>query len=550
MSASPLASVARFPRVAFEARRPVPAAEPLRTDVAGAIVRCPRGPVAAGSTQEREDAPVRLEGWREFQRIFLFEAGDALNVLAGSPLSPWAVKGYFENGGQVLWVVRVARSVRVAAATLPLKDAEGLVGSWPDGGPQVLARVLRASATSPGVWANGLGVHLRLRRGGTPAGRDLADIRVTWRGQVIEHLVALDPLRLVEGVARLSAFIRLSVVDPAKISGKSTRREIQPWDEPWDESLYALRGGADDLPSFVEYERAARALVQEPEPAILFSPDAWSDLDPMDVRRFYRGWASRATTHMDRIVLVDPPCAASGEALHETVESLRMAPADEAADPRYPSAMALYYPRLLVPDTTGSTLRRTRAVPPSGHVAGVISRLDREHGAYYTPANAEVIGAVDLDREYDDAERVVLNEAGLNALRCARGRGVEVWGGRTLHRDSHRRFLAHRRLIHRLVRALRRVAEPLVFDSNTPVLRFALVRAITSVLLEAFFGGALKGSRPEEAFQVVCDHTTNPLDAYDTGHCVAEVSLAPAAPMEFIRIIVSLSQDGGLEVLE
>jgi len=190
------------------------------------------------------------------------------------------------------------------------------------------------------------------------------------------------------------------------------------------------------------------------------------------------------------------------------------------------------------------------AHPPSGHVAGLISRLDRERGAHHTPANAPLTGAVDLVLDFDNAERAILTQSGLNTLRCTRGRGVEVWGGRTLDLDPSRRFLAHRRLLHLLVRAMRAAAEPLVFDSNTPMLRLTFVRALTSVLLEAFRAGALKGTRPEEAFRVACDDATNPPDAYETGHCVAEVDVAPVAPMEFIHLVITLSQDGSLQVLE
>ena len=119
---------------------------------------------------------------------------------------------------------------------------------------------------------------------------------------------------------------------------------------------------------------------------------------------------------------------------------------------------------------------------------------------------------------------------------------MQVWGGRTLERrDPAGRFVAHRRLIHRLVRAIRRVAEPLVFENNGPELWLALTRAVTTVLLEAFRAGALKGARPEEAFRVHCDDQTNPPEERDLGRCVCEIEVAPAVPMEFITLRVALS---------
>jgi len=89
-----------------------------------------------------------------------------------------------------------------------------------------------------------------------------------------------------------------------------------------------------------------------------------------------------------------------------------------------------------------------------------------------------------------------------------------------------------------------------VFETNGPVLWFAFVRAITAVLLAAWRAGSLAGSRPEEAFEVVCDDTTNPPEEIEAGRCVCTIAFAPAIPMEFILIRVALSRDGALEVLQ
>jgi phage tail sheath protein FI len=110
-------------------------------------------------------------------------------------------------------------------------------------------------------------------------------------------------------------------------------------------------------------------------------------------------------------------------------------------------------------------------------------------------------------------------------------------------------YLAHRRLIHRLVRAIRTIAEPLVFEGNTPELRFSVYRAVYGVLLRFWREGAFKGSRPEEAFKVVCDDSNNPPPEGDDGRLWCEVQIAPAAPMEFITLRVALGEEGRLEVL-
>jgi uncharacterized protein len=208
------------------------------------------------------------------------------------------------------------------------------------------------------------------------------------------------------------------------------------------------------------------------------------------------------------------------------------------------STAAVYHPALRTPNG-----RDLLTVPASGHVLGVIARLDGERGAHHTPANAVILEAVDLAVEFPEPQLVRLFEAGVDLIRCTRGRGLLVWGGRTLSDDPRTMFIAHRRLVHLLVRAIRRVASPLVFDLNSPELRLTLVRALTSVLLSAFRAGALAGARPEQAFRVVCDDTNNPPEQ-DPGQVVCEIDVAPAVPMEFIKLRLVLGQDRDLEVIE
>ena len=77
--------------------------------------------------------------------------------------------------------------------------------------------------------------------------------------------------------------------------------------------------------------------------------------------------------------------------------------------------------KLLVPDPLGGTTAPLRSLPPSGHVAGVISRLDRERGAYWTPANAVLEEVVDLDPALTGPEQAAVFGGAMNLLRCAPG---------------------------------------------------------------------------------------------------------------------------------
>jgi hypothetical protein len=410
----------------------------------------------------------------------------------------------------------------------------------------------RIMATSPGPWANATTVHIRFRRRGR-AGAPELDLVVNVPGEEPEYLAGVDPRRVVEAVAEASAFVRLEPVGPepavpAVVASPSHLR----WTPP------ALRIGdpppAPPPPGELKqaYLEALTALGDQAEVALVAMPDLYRDLPPApgvddgpseDVLR--RAMRQAEELH-DRMVLVTAPPGRTDPS--DLVRWAQALAADDAPDAR--RAAAVYHPAVRVFDRLGGADSPPRSVPASGHVAGVISRLDRQRGAHHTPANAPAYEAVDVDAGFDAAAQGRMIDAGVNLVRCTPSRGLQVWGGRTLHGDSPHRFVAHRRLIHRLVRAARRVAEPLVFDTNGPEVWLAIARAMTTVLLEAFRAGALKGSKPDEAFRVRCDARTNPPEQRDLGRVVCEIDVAPAAPMEFIVLRIALGADGALEVFE
>lgn len=286
----------------------------------------------------------------------------------------------------------------------------------------------------------------------------------------------------------------------------------------------------------------------------LYDPGLYEDpLSSEEQEEVLRALIEQAEQLHDRLVLVDvrTDVENSDDAIKEANEAIQwIGRLRGQGDDTMMRAAAVYHPRVWVPDPLGGVARPFRSVPPSGHVAGVISRLDRQRGAHHTPANAPLFETVDVTRTFGNAEQVRFHDEGINLLRCFPGRGILVWGGRTLDREQTGRFIAHRRLIHRLVRAIRRVAEPLVFDINGPELWLAFVRAITTVLLEAWRAGALKGNRPDEAFQVRCNEKINPPEEQDLGRVICEIELAPAVPMEFILLRIALGSEGLLEVFE
>jgi phage tail sheath protein FI len=504
---------------------------PLRTDVAGFLGATRRGPIGT---------PVRVESLNGYRDLF----GD----LDAAAATSYAVRGYYDNGGDLAWVTRVAGAGTPATAGW---SVAGLAG--------FSAAAYQVVATSPGTWAEGGQVTISYRSASL-TGSPEVDVRVVIPGETVEvfsripadqiaerladsHLIRIVPVLGSNGAAAAPASPAPASPAPASPAPASPARRAKV-------SELLLSGGTDVPPDVNDYQAAVVALADQPEVAIVAAPDLGLHLPADDDRRaVMAALLSTAASRLDRLVLLDVPPGPSGHTLAPQ-DALAWAAAMLPGDPVQRRAAAVYYPGLMVLDPLGGLTAPLRALPPSGHVAGVISRLDRERGAYVTPANVVLEEAVDLDPPLTEPEQEAVFGAALNLLRCAPGRGLQVWGGRTLDvTPSHISYVAHRRLLHRLVRAIHQVADPLVFDVNGPELRLSLVRGVTSVLLAAFRAGALAGTRPQDGFQVVCDATNNPPGA-DPGQVVCDIAVAPAAPMEFIHLRLLVGQQSQAEVTE
>ena len=249
---------------------------------------------------------------------------------------------------------------------------------------------------------------------------------------------------------------------------------------------------------------------------------------PCDVEDLLAALLDASADARDRLVLVDIPApnVAASSAVG-WIDALR-----SPHDPTRRRSAAAYHPALRVPDPLGGAANPVRTLPASGHVAGVISRLDRERGAHYTPANAPLLrrgrrrAACSTSRS-SGAERrrrqprcAAPPEAGSRCgelerstsitygpLRCAPPADPSAGA-----RDPPRRRAAR------------------VRDQRAGVPADARARRSPACCSRPSARGALKGARPEEGFRVRCDESNNPPEEQDVGRVVCEIEIAPAVP--------------------
>jgi phage tail sheath protein FI len=202
---------------------------------------------------------------------------------------------------------------------------------------------------------------------------------------------------------------------------------------------------------------------------------------------------------------------------------------------------AIYFPRVVVFDpVSGGPL----AVHPSGHVAGVYARVDQARGVHKAPANEPVRGALDLSYLVSRNEQQLLNPSGINVIRNLNG-SILIWGARTLggNANGETKYVNVRRLLNFLRESIEEGTQFAVFEPNARPLWQRITRTVSAFLTNVWRDGALFGDRPEQAFYVRCDETTNPPDVRELGQVVTEVGVAIVRPAEFV--IFRISQMAG-----
>jgi phage tail sheath protein FI len=202
---------------------------------------------------------------------------------------------------------------------------------------------------------------------------------------------------------------------------------------------------------------------------------------------------------------------------------------------------AMYFPWPQEPDPVGVGRNPRRFVPPSGLVAGILARTDRQRGVWKAPAGIEAVvnGVVGTQVNVADADQDLLNPVGLNCIRAIQGAGIVVWGARTLASDPEWRYVPVRRTALFLKESIRRGMQWAVFEPNDEDLWRQIQLNISAFMLGLFRQGAFQGSTPDEAFLVQCDRETNPQELVDQGIVTARVQFAPLKPAEFVVIEIS-----------
>ncbi len=180
-------------------------------------------------------------------------------------------------------------------------------------------------------------------------------------------------------------------------------------------------------------------------------------------------------------------------------------------------------------------------LPPSGAIAGIYAFVDSNRGVWKAPANVSLNGVAGLTEVIDFDDQKDLNvdvNAGksINAIRSFSGKGILVWGARTLAgNDNEWRYISVRRFFNMVEESVKKSTYWAVFEPNDANTWVKVKGMIENYLFQKWRDGALAGAVPEDAYfvKVGLGLTMTAQDILE-GRMNVEIGMAAVRPAEFI----------------
>lgn len=465
--------------------------EGVGTAVAAFVGLAARGPA---------NTPTLVTNWNQFTSTF----GD---FIEGSYLAH-AIYGYFLNGGGAAYVVRVG-----ADGVVPTATAE-LPSSAEKGKP-----AFRVAALDAGPEGNDLSVDV------TASGEEGAFKLTVKRGG--KEVESFDGLTMAKGKQNVATVVKaqsktitiddVSALAPASgstaLAGGSaaTPTRVTPDD---------YVGNSSDRTGFAGLEAVDEVTMLSVPDLMAVYEQGMIDLEGLQAVQL--AMIAHCELMGDRVAILDAPPGLNAQ----QVKEWRV---DKAGyDSKYAT---LYWPWIKVFDPLSG---QAKFVPPSGHTAGIWARNDDTRGVHKAPANEVVRGAISLALNLTKAEHDQLNPNGINCIRAFPGRGIRVWGARTISSDPSWRYLNVRRLFNYIEESIFEGTQWVVFEPNDQRLWGRVKRTINAFLMRVWRDGALFGATPDQAFFVKCDEENNPPEVRDAGQLIIDIGIAPVKPAEFV----------------
>lgn len=481
----------------------------LSTSACGMIGIAEKGPI---------HEPTLVTSWEQFLRTFG-------GYLAAGYLA-YAARAFFDDGGAVLWVTRIAHTtdptdattITATAASVTLKDRH-----------TTPVNTLKVDALTPGIWGRRLSITVQ---DGTRNPNTEFTLIIKENGNIVEVFADLS---LNEDAANYVELILngrseyLTLADQQSASVAPTNRPAL--------GTFALAEGNDGLTDLADQDYIG----DSGEHTGLYTFDSVEALNLLSIPGVTTpsviiAGLAYAENRKDLLFLVDAPYGITPQ----EVLDFRKGAGDYVHSAFDSSYGAIYYPWLRISDPLTNTVK---FIPPTGAVAGCIARSDQKAAVWAAPAGIDrgrVRNVLGLSYVTNRSERDVLYPEGINCIASLPDAGICLWGQKTLQgQPSATDRVNVRRLMMHIEKAVAKTSQFVVFEPNLPITWRALVRLVTPFLQD------IKDKGGVYDFAVQCDEESNSPAVIDRNELVCRVFVKPTKTAEFIELNFILTATGG-----
>jgi hypothetical protein len=457
-------------------------------------------------------------------------------VEVGYDLGYFSALAYLERADK-LWVQGVMKGAKLGGLILSTTTAHSaIVADMTDPAQYTFGagEAVLIYASSPGAWANDIGVKVLLNLDNPDVVPELKTFRLQvfkrgFEGAPVEEFFVsrfqgtkdgYGNNMYIEDVLKSSNYIR-AIVNPAETVNLTLNML----------NVLYMAHGADGL-AVTDTEMVAAATT------------AYSNVEDLPVTLLMdAGWTTAAyqvaldaiaKSRMDCVAVLSTPYAAEVSAnFINDLSTYRKTTLNLNS-----SYSGLYTPHLKIRDRFND---REIFVSPDGYVAGSISFNSNNSEIWFPPAGFRrgLLNVIGVSRKFDGGHLDLLSLIQINPIRQTKGRGIVIWGQKTLlSRPSALDRMNVRLLLIVVEPALKEFAEDYLFEFND-----VPTRSEIQVKIDSYMGG-IKGRRGVYDYQVICDTSNNTPDIIDNNQLIIDVFLKPNKSIEDIPMRIIITSTG------
>ena len=425
----------------------------------------------------------KISSWTEF--IAKYANGLDTPFLENSYL-PYAVHGFFTNGGKELYIGSIKKQAVKATKTST-------------------TNAITATASTEGVWGNQISISIKKS----------ADYNVdTYPAFDVTVAVGTNDSATVTDC--LLSDISANVMANSKVKAWLSTFSVSSDTETLAEETFTLETGSDgSVLSDSDYVNALSMIDILDDVTMVAIPGQTSKVVNDAIMSY--------CDNNGLFPILDMPMGSTAEATKAYRKSISA----------WTGAIA--HPWGKMNDPLTDTLK---TVPTAGHVMGVYARVIENRGIHKAPAGTDAVvrGFVEMEYPLTPANISTLNPIGVICICSRPNAGIVLWGARSLNStDSTMRYVTDGLLNLNIKKSLYDGTQFAVFEPNDESL-WSRVQATCKAFLETLrTSGALKGTA-DEAYYVTIDSTNNTDATIAEGQLNIEIGYAPVKPAEFVII--------------